>query len=946
MKKLLSLPPNVVDSFHKITHLSEEEFFCGADPINKKLGSGGGTLWLLYNAYKKEVQDNSSIFPFTDFFTWLQQEKRILIHAGGQSRRLAAYAPSSKLLLPVPLLDKIRGQRCDQYLLDLQLPLCENILRQAPQNLHTLVVSGDVLIQNPSRLPQIPNADIVCFGLSTDETTLSHHGAYYMHKDSPTELDFVLQKPSIEAQQKLSGTHIALMDIGFWLLSDKAVERILKQTNPTNDVVDWEYYDLYSDFGCALGKHPSSTKASYSDLSIAILPLPEGAFYHFGTAPEMIDSTIHLTCMRNNIDSPEPNMLFSQNSIIKKQYKDSNLIWIENSYINPNWNFDGLNIVTGIPENSWDLTLEEKLCLDIVPYKETAYIVRPYGFYDTFNGRLEDKTTTYLGQPFLEWAYARHLDLATFTEHDDIQSSDIFPVCANLDEALQMVRFMLYAEGDSQKYIQAERLSANEISNKANLERLFSQRERFRLSHLASSQQELTDKNAYLQDFRHLSEYYTLLPIHPTVIDTPTSYDKKIHHTMFCSEVARQQGRNEEAIKYNNLAFQTLQETIVSHTDRTKEMPIRQVLHDQIVCSRSAVRIDLAGGWTDTPPFCLLEGGNVVNVAIELNHQQPIQIFVKPCKDYHIVCHSIDLSATEIIETYEQIADFQRLRSPFSIPKVALALCGFLPSFCTETFSTLRQQLEAFGGGFEITMLSAIPAGSGLGTSSVLSATVLAALAEFCGLRWSKETIGKKTFVLEQLLTSGGGWQDQYGGILPGVKLLHTESGPSVSIDAHLLSNEIFVGENAPCHLLYYTGLTRTAKDILGEIVRCMFLNDRDTIRILYDMKEHALDMSECLQAGDFLRYGQLIRKTWEQNKALDQGTCPPLIQQLCQTIDDFCLGYKLPGAGGGGYMYMVTKDPDATQQIKSLLQAHPITPTARFVEMNVSPRGLFTTKS
>ena len=55
-------------------------------------------------------------------------------------------------------------------------------------------------------------------------------------------------------------------------------------------------------------------------------------------------------------------------------------------------------------------------------------------------------------------------------------------------------------------------------------------------------------------------------------------------------------------------------------------------------------------------------------------------------------------------------------------------------------------QLEAFGSGLEITVVAAIPAGSGLGTSSILAATVLGAISDFCGLAWDKNEIGNRTF--------------------------------------------------------------------------------------------------------------------------------------------------------------------------------------------------------
>lgn len=157
-------------------------------------------------------------------------------------------------------------------------------------------------------------------------------------------------------------------------------------------------------------------------------------------------------------------------------------------------------------------------------------------------------------------------------------------------------------------------------------------------------------------------------------------------------------------------------------------------------------------------------GGNVVNVAIELNGQPPLQVYVKPTREFRIILRSIDIGAMECISTWDELRDFNKVGSPFSIPKAALALAGFIPEFSAGCYVSLEEQLKAFGCGLEVTLLAAIPAGSGLGTSSILAATVLGALSDFCGLAWDKNEIGNRTLILEQLLTTGGGWQDQYGG--------------------------------------------------------------------------------------------------------------------------------------------------------------------------------------
>lgn len=152
--------------------------------------------------------------------------------------------------------------------------------------------------------------------------------------------------------------------------------------------------------------------------------------------------------------------------------------------------------------------------------------------------------------------------------------------------------------------------------------------------------------------------------------------------------------------------------------------------------------------------------------------------------------------------------------------------------------------------------------------------------------------------------------------------------------------------EYASCHLLYYTGITRTAKDILAEIVRRMFLNHGDQLRMLRNMKLHTMEMYDAIQRQDFERMGHLVRRTWTQNIELDHGTNPPEVNAITRLVDDLCLGYKLPGAGGGGYLYMIAKDPQAAARIKHVLQSTQLNPNARLVDMTLSKTGLHVTRS
>ena len=845
MKILLSLPPNLVDCFHDITGSDKEEYFCTCDPVGRRLGSGGGTAWLLSQACGQ-----------SSFDEWIGREKRILIHAGGQSRRLPSYAVSGKILMPVPVFRWERGQRLDQTLLDLQLPLYRQLMAMAPDNIHTMVVSGDVLIRATQPLQPVPDADVVCYGLWLPASVATNHGVFVSSRQSPGVLKQMLQKPAVQALNELQKDHYYLTDIGVWMLSDRAVKLLMKRC-------EGKSYDLYGEFGCTLGTNPTIDDPELRQLRVAVLPLPGGEFYHFGTSREMISSMLAVQNLVSDqreimhLDRKPHPSIFVQNAVTEVAFTEDNRnIWIENSYIPKSWHLTRDHIITGVPRNDWAVSLEPGECIDVVPVGDNDYEVRRY----------------------------------------------------RIDEPV----------------------NSNEVAERANLCRLFAQRREFRRLNWPALAANWRHSVFYQLDLHHAAKTFDAeqIPLPPPLPeDAPLM--TRIHDAMFRGD--------------SDKAFGLLRESILASCHQPLH-PQKSVYDDQIVWARSPVRIDIAGGWTDTPPYCLMEGGSVVNLAIELNGQPPLQVYVKPCREPHVILRSIDLGASELVETYEQLSDYNKVGSPFSIPKAALTLAGFSSAAAA---TTLRQQLEDFGCGIELTLLSAIPAGSGLGTSSILAATVLGALNDFCRLGWDKNEIGHRTLILEQLLTTGGGWQDQFGGVLGGVKLLETGRDFGQNPLVRWLPNALYTQpEYAQCHLLYYTGITRTAKQILAEIVRRMFLNERDQLALLREMKEHAWQMYDAIQQQDFHRMGQLVRRTWQQNQQLDSGTNPAEVAALTSLIDDYSLGYKLPGAGGGGYLYIVAKDPEAAIRIKTILNEKHRNPNARFVDMALSKGGLQISRS
>lgn len=950
MQKLLSLPPNLIHCFHELEEVNHTDWFCTSDPIGSKLGSGGGTTWLL-QACQQEFA------PQETFSNWIGREKRILLHAGGQSRRLPSYGPSGKILTPIPIFSWERGQKLGQNLLSLQLPLYERIMKLAPAGLNTLIASGDVYIRSEKPLQDIPNVDVVCYGLWVNPSLATHHGVFVSDRKSPEVLDFMLQKPSLEELEGLSKTHLFLMDIGIWILSDRAVEVLMKRSlkEGTNEI---NYYDLYSDYGLALGEHPKTEDEEINQLSVAILPLPGGEFYHYGTSRELISSTLSIQdkvrdqrrIMHRKV-KPNP-AIFIQNSITQTSLSADNAnLWIENSHVGKGWKLGSHQIITDVPENQWDICLPDGVCMDIIPIGESDFVARPYGLDDVFKGALNKETTTYLNIPFSQWMEERGVTWRDLKDRtDDLQAASIFPKVASVEELGLLVRWMTsepQLEKGKELWLKAEKVSADEISAGANLKRLYAQRSSFRKENWKGLSANYEKSVFYQLDLQDAANEFVRLDL-----DTPAALKEdaapmvRIHNRMLRARIMKLRGED-ACQKEEQAAFHLLRDGLLGAMSERKNRPTLSVFSDQIVWGRSPVRIDVAGGWTDTPPYSLYSGGSVVNLAIELNGQPPLQVYVKPCKEYHIVLRSIDMGAMEVIRSYEELQDYKKVGSPFSIPKAALTLAGFAPAFSAECHASLEESLKAFGSGLEITLLAAIPAGSGLGTSSILASTVLGAINDFCGLAWDKNDICSYTLVLEQLLTTGGGWQDQYGGVFSGVKLLQSEAGFEQNPLVRWLPDQLFTyPDYRDCHLLYYTGITRTAKGILAEIVSSMFLNSGTHLSLLAEMKAHAMDMSEAILRSNFNSFGNLVGKSWMQNQALDCGTNPPAVAAIIEKIKDYTLGHKLPGAGGGGYLYMVAKDPQAAVQIRRILTEQAPNPRARFVDMTLSDKGLQVSRS
>ena len=960
IQHLLSLPPAMARGFRDCTGLQPPEWFAACDPPGAKLGSGGGVAQLLADAWNA----TGGGAPFEE---WVKKSPKLLLMAGGMSRRLPAYAATGKLLLPMPVMRRAVGQSLDQTRPTCRCPPTGEFFRGDFPNSRRSSPAGMYCCGSPATCRRCPRW--MCWAWACGcAPRLPAISAYFFRRatirgNGPSSG----KNPIPKKYWSWPGIIFILSIPACGCSGARAVAALMRRCGWNRDTESFgsgtaSSFELYADFGLSLGQNPARFDPEISSLSCAVLPLPGAEFYHLGTSRQLIESASLLqnlqldqTKLGGLAARPHPDQYILNSRFSDPRRQEQNrTLWVENSVVPKTWSLASDHVLTGIPDNQWPLRLEKGACLDIVPVGDLDFCVRPYGIDDAFRGAMGGDSTRWFGRPVSAWFPARGLDPAAagIDPGMDIQQAPLFPVLSpeQMDSAfLQWMLDETPAEAPemAELWRTAGRLSAEDLGVRANVGRLLAQRRRLCgeiLPHLAENHRY---NPFYRLDLERTADMFAraghALPLEPGEGDPLVS----VHDAMFRAAVLRKKGaQNWEDLEA--VAFDRLRTAIIRQSQLEPVTPRRTIIEDQIIWGRSPVRIDLAGGWTDTPPYCLKHGGHVVNLAINLNGQPPIQVFARGCPEPVLVIRSIDLGVETRIATYAELDTFSRPGGGFALAKAALALAGFLPAFHRDGgAATLRQQLEAFGGGLEVSLLAAVPQGSGLGTSSILAATLLGVLGDFCGLGWDQAALSTRTLALEQMLTTGGGWQDQIGGITRGIKLIETTPGVEQKPSLRWLPDHLFSSAYANrSALLYYTGLTRLAKNILQEIVRGMFLNSSRHLDILGQMGEHALATYQALQSDNYEALCEAVARSWDLNQRLDAGTNTPGVQAILDAVGPHLAAAKLPGAGGGGYLFMLAKDESAARRIREILEATPPNDRARFVDFEISQLGLQITRS
>ena len=358
---------------------------------------------------------------------------------------------------------------------------------------------------------------------------------------------------------------------------------------------------------------------------------------------------------------------------------------------------------------------------------------------------------------------------------------------------------------------------------------------------------------------------------------------------------------------------------------------MKKVNHSRLLALRvprtvhvtAPVRIDFAGGWSDTPPICYAEGGTVLAAAVTLNGKRPIEVTVAPRKDKLVKVVSLDLGKRKLIRSAAEIADHHDPHDWCCLVKSALTVTDFV-----------------FGSrGIDITISADLPKGSGMGTSSILGAATIAALLGEADV----DKVGALTLRLEQEMRTGGGWEDQFAGMTPGVKIMRSKRGDEQKIEIETVRlPPKFARDLRERSILYFTGQKRMARNVLRRVLGFYADNPHNFGKILIDsVKDGAERAKRAAERGDMAAFAACVNDYWRDKKLLDAGSTNEHVDDIIDAIRPFVSAVSLAGAGGGGFMYILAKTPADAKNVRKFLERNPPSRHSRFYDFAIDVRGI-----
>ncbi|XP_017724226.1 PREDICTED: L-fucose kinase isoform X3 [Rhinopithecus bieti] len=343
----------------------------------------------------------------------------------------------------------------------------------------------------------------------------------------------------------------------------------------------------------------------------------------------------------------------------------------------------------------------------------------------------------------------------------------------------------------------------------------------------------------------------------------------------------------------------------------------------QWVVAECPARVDFSGGWSDTPPLAYELGGAVLGLAVRVDGRRPIGARARRIPEPELWLavgpRQDEMTVKIVCRCLADLRDYCQPHAPGALLKAAFICAGIV--HVHSELQLNEQLLRTFGGGFELHTWSELPHGSGLGTSSILAGTALAALQRAAGRVVGTEALIHAVLHLEQVLTTGGGWQDQVGGLMPGIKVGRSQAQLPLKVEVEEVTvPEGFVQKLNDHLLLVYTGKTRLARNLLQDVLRSWYARLPAVVQNAHSLVQQTEECAEAFRQGSLPLLGQCLTSYWEQKKLMAPGCEPLAVRRMMDVLAPHVHGQSLAGAGGGGFLYLLTKEPQQKEALEAVL--------------------------
>ena len=899
------------------------KFVAIPDRGGKRVGSGGATLEVLKYLHEKE-----------ETFEGLRV---LVIHSGGDSKRVPQYSALGKLFSPVPheLPNGRNSTLFDEFMISMS---------SVPSRIREgmVLLSGDVLLLlNPLQI-DYNNVGAAAISFKEHVETGKNHGVYLNGADGNVKC--CLQKKSVEVLREVGAVNesdCVDIDTGALIFSTDMMNSLYSLIATEEDydrhVNEKTRLSLYADFLYPLAED-STLEAFYQEkpegefceeltgarkrvwdvlrpYRMKLLRLAPAKFIHFGTPREIlelmsggVDEYQDLGWGRLVGSSIRNHNAAGYNSVLSTKASVGEDCYLEVSYVHGNSKVGSHCVLSYI--DIQDRIIPDNVVMHGLKQRNGKFIVRIFGVNDN------PKENQLFGRNLDELEKKFDIKLWEDQTGHTLWSANLYAEAETIQEAVD-ASLELYAFVTEEKAF--DRNLWNTVSHKS----------------LCAGFND-ADPDAIIAWNRRMADLVAMDEITKAIRNqTPVGELRKVHSlTKIQKEWLRKRLKKADFSEKMRLhyylgvllddenevqeCFRTIQsevlESTIKHLSYNENAKIATDHHTV----KLPLRVNWGGGWSDTPPYCNENGGTVLNVAILLNGEKPVEVTLEKIDELRIIFDSRDMDVHGEFDSIEPLQATGDPFDPFALQKACLLACGIIPKEGHE----LSEILKRLGGGFVMhSEVTNVPKGSGLGTSSILSAACVKAVFEFMGIEYTEEDLYSHVLAMEQIMSTGGGWQDQVGGITPGLKYITSMPGVEQQIKVtHVEIPEETKRELDERFVLIYTGQRRLARNLLRDVVGRYVGNEPDSLFALEEIQKTAALMRFELERGNVDGFAKLLDYHWELSKKVDAGSSNTLIEQIFSSIEDLIDGKLVCGAGGGGFLQVILKKGVTKQEVEEHL--------------------------